>query len=35
MQQLREVSKGFAIPSDACPTYTKTYEDLVALEQQL
>ena len=35
MQQLRKVSKDFAVPSDACPTYAKTYEDLVALEQKL
>ena len=35
MQQLRKVSKDFVVPSDACPTYAKTYADLVALEQQL
>ena len=35
MQQLRKVSKDFEVPSDACPTYAKTYADLLALEQQL
>lgn len=29
--QLREVTGGFAVPADACPTFRKTYADLEAL----
>ena len=34
-ERLREVTKNYEIPADACPTYTKTYELLAALEKEL
>lgn len=33
-QKLREVTGNYAVPSDACPTYEKTYQLLKSLDQE-
>lgn len=32
-QKLRDVTGNYAVPADACPTYTKTYQLLEALDK--
>ena len=33
-QKLREATGNYAVPSDACPTYEKTYQLLKSLDQE-
>jgi len=33
--RLKAVTRNFAVPEDACPTYAKAYRDLEALAQDL
>lgn len=33
-QKLREVTSQYTVPSDACPTYEKTYQLLKSLDQE-
>lgn len=32
--KLRDVTDGYKVPEDACPTYRKVYEDLAMLDQE-
>ena len=33
-EKLREVTQNYKIPEDACPTYTKAYQNLAALDRE-
>ena len=35
LEKLRQVTDHYRAPEDACPTYQKTYQDLLILDQEL